>query len=92
MEKLFHEWAQRRISHSYSDKFVNSTPYKKRKLTKKMFIFLVSFFFLYGVEFTYLSLNCFFRNTDAAQTSLPLVIFSLILKHGQLFTNKASSA
>ena len=38
----------------------------------------VSFLFLYGVEFTYLSLNCFFRNTDAAHTSLPLVIFSIV--------------
>ena len=49
---------------TFSDKYVNSTP-------------LVSFLFLYGVEFTYLSLNCFFRNTDAAHTSLPLVIFPL---------------
>ena len=38
----------------------------------------VSFLYLYGVEFTYLSLNCFFRNTDAAYTSLPLVIFPSI--------------
>ena len=29
----------------------------------------------YGVEFTFLLLNCFFRNTDTAQTSLLLVSF-----------------
>ena len=65
----------------FSDKYVNSTPYKKRKLTDVSDEGLtseksVSFLFSYGVEFTYLSLNCFFRNIDAAHTSLVLVIFS----------------
>ena len=55
------------LKKQFNDKSVNSTPYKKRKLTDISDISpssftltsetSVSFLFLYGVEFTYLSLD-----------------------------------
>ena len=50
--------------------FSLSSLYSDEGLTSETSVFL-----FYGVEFTFLLPNCFFRNTDAALTSLPLVIF-----------------